>query len=103
MGRMSVCCVDLTSDGRILLTVGLKSKVNITPIRFVLRVPNPLEISNISEAPFFDDFIKYDGCNDTENTLAELRYLRAEIDEYVQSNSLYCDINYTMPRQYIIM
>lgn len=90
-------------NGLVLLSVGLKSKFNIIPIKFVLRVPNPLKINNIYNAPFFDKFIKYENTHDTKQTLTELRVLRDEIDDYVRSYDLYCDMNHTMPMLYMLM
>lgn len=84
-------------------SITLKSELNLVPIKLIIRVPNPLGISDVRECPFYDEFCEYINVNDMDTTIMKLRYLRDKIDDYVRSYELYCDWSHTMPMMYIIM
>lgn len=82
----------------------INSKINVIPIKLIMRVPNPLGLEIIEECPFYEEFCSFISRNDVPvPTLVELRHLRDKIDSYVLTYGLYCDLEHTLPMMYIMM
>ena len=70
--------------------------------KLILRVPNPLNVTDIKEAPFYEEFIGLLQGQDN-STHNRFEYLREEIDAYVRDYGLYCDSDHTMPMMYLMI
>ena len=62
---------------------------NYGTISLILRYPNSLHIKSVEECDFYEDFMNFQGQPVKESTIAELKYLKNRIENYIETNNLY--------------
>ena len=62
---------------------------NYGTISLILRYPNSLHIKSVEQCDFYEDFMNFQGQPVKESTIAELKYLKNRIKNYIETNNLY--------------
>ena len=70
-------------------------------VQFCLRVPNPLEITKVEHCPFYEEFMEFCGQKVSKKMFYELEGLKKRIEEFVETEKLYCNFNPREPMIYI--